>query len=403
MAVNTDKNEINEFLDRGVENVFPSKKFLEALLQEGKPLTMYLGIDPTGPTLHLGHAIILRKLRHFQELGHKAILLIGDFTGMIGDPTDKSSARIRLTREQVLKNAQRYKDQASKFISFSGKNKAEMKYNSAWLGKMSFEDVVELASHFTVQQMLERDMFQTRMKQKKPIYVHEFLYPLMQAYDCVAMNVDGEIGGNDQMFNMMAGRDLMKDLTGKEKFVITMKLLIDPTGKKMGKSENNMITFEDSSDEMFGKIMSWTDGMILPGFELLTDVSKKEIQIMQKEMKEGANPRDYKLRLAKELVAEFFDVPEADRAEERFLNLFKNKEIPEDIPTHAAGESANILDILVATKLASSKSEARRLIDGGGVKVDGHVIEGYDVEIFPGDEGVILQKGKRHFIKIVKK
>ena len=243
-----DHQQIEHFLTRGVEKVFPSADFVQARLKEGKPLTMYLGIDPTGPSLHLGHIVALRKLRQFQDLGHKVILLIGDFTGMIGDPSDKSATRQRLTRKEVLQNAKLYKTQASKILRFSGKNAAVLKYNSKWLAKLSFEDVVELAAHFTVQQMMARDMFDRRMKENKPISISEFMYPLMQGFDSVAMKTDGEIGGNDQTFNMLAGRTLMKEMHHKEKFVVTMKLLVDATGKKMGKTEGNMITLGDSAD-----------------------------------------------------------------------------------------------------------------------------------------------------------
>lgn len=402
MAISNDQDQINQFLDRGVEQIFPSRDFLAARLKEGKQLSMYLGIDPTGPSLHLGHAIILRKLKAFQDLGHKVILLIGDFTGMIGDPTDKSAARVRQTREEVLENAKLYKKQASKFISFRGENAAELKYNSKWLGKMSFEDVVELSSHFTVQQMMQRDMYQNRLKEGKPIYIHEFLYPLMQGYDCVAMDVDGEIGGNDQTFNMLAGRDLMKAMKKKEKFVMAVKLLVDPTGKKMGKSEGNMITFQDSSDDMFGKVMSWPDEMIEGAFELLTDVSMEDIKKMHQDMKAGANPRDYKEQLGREVVMFFYGTRESGRAAKRFVELFKEHAAPKDVPEHAVKGDINIIDVLVDTKLASSKTEARRLIDGAGVKVDGHAIEGYDVTIMPGDDGVLIQKGKRHFVRIVR-
>jgi len=300
MSVNTDKAAIESFLGRSVENVFPSREFLEARMKEGKPLSLYVGVDPTGPSLHMGHAIWLRKLAQWQKLGHKAIVLIGDFTAMIGDPTDKGAARKQLTREQVLENCKTYKEQASKFLRFEGENAAELKFNSEWLGKMNFADVLDLASRFTVQQMLERDMFERRVEEKKPIYIHEFMYPLMQGYDSVAMGVDGEMGGNDQTFNMLAGRTLMKDMAGKEKFVVAYRLLTDPTGKKMGKSEGNMITFQDSPDDMFGKVMSWTDGMIVAGFELCTDVPMDEVARVEASLAEdGSNPRDAKARLAK--------------------------------------------------------------------------------------------------------
>ena len=394
MAVSTDQKKIDELLDRGVEHVYPSRDFLEARLKEGKQLSLYLGIDPTGPDLHIGHSIQLRKLRAFQDLGHKIILLIGDFTGMIGDPTDKSATRVRLTREQVLENAENYKEQAGKILDFGGENPVEVKYNSEWLGKMSFADVVELASNFTVQQMLERDMFDNRMKEGKPIYLHEFFYPLMQGQDCVAMDVDGEVGGNDQTFNMLAGRTLMKATTGKEKFVVTSKLLADPTGKKMGKSEGNMIRLSDTSDEMFGKIMSWTDGMIIPGFEILT---KEDFAAVEKELTGGANPREVKARLARAVVAQYFDEAEAQAASDRFDQLFQKKERPDEIPEHKISGPMSIVDALVDSGLAKSKSEVRRLIDGKGVKVDDVVVESYEQEVGP---GTLIQKGKRHFVKL---
>lgn len=401
MPVIKDAARIDAFLTRGVENVFPSREFVRARLMEGKRLTMYLGVDPTGPTLHLGHVIVLKKLREFQDLGHKVILLIGDFTAMIGDPTDKSASRVRLTRKQVLANAKNYKKQAGKILRFSGLNKAELKYNSKWLAKMSFGDVVELAAHTTIQRIEARDMFDARRKEGRPIHTHEFLYPLMQGYDSVAMGVDGEIGGNDQTFNMMMGRDLMKAMKGKEKFVIATKLLTDPTGKKMGKSEGNMITLEDSADEVFGKVMSWTDGMIEPGFELLTGVPDIQLKAVKDELATGSNPRDVKAHLAREVVRCFFGDKAAMDASARFDAMFKAHEAPEDMPEHRVSGPVNVIDLLVEANLAASKGEAKRLIDGGGVKVAGEVVKGYDVMVVPTAEGVVVQKGKRHFVKIV--
>lgn len=394
---------ITNLLDRGVENVYPSRDFLETRLKEGKPLTLYLGIDPTGPDLHLGHAIVLRKMREFQDLGHKLILLIGDFTGMIGDPTDKGATRKRLTRKEVLQNAKKYKTQASKIIRFKGPNKADIRYNSRWLAKMTFNDLVELSANFTVQRMMERDMFENRAKEGKPIYLHEFLYPIMQAYDCVAMNVDGEIGGNDQTFNMLAGRDLMKTMRSKEKFVVTTKLLVDPTGKKMGKSEGNMITLADSAEEMYGKVMSWPDELIIPGMELLTDLSLEEVKSISDTLKNGGNPRDAKQRLASEVVTFYHSQEAADEALENFTKQFAKGEVPDEMPETVISGSIAIVDLLVENGLCSSNSDARRTIDGGGVKVNGHAIEGYDVEITPTlDVDVIVQKGKRHFLRVKK-
>jgi len=300
-------NKINDdLLTRGISSIYPTKEFLESKIKKGEKLTIYLGIDPTGPTLHLGHVIAIKKLGEFQKAGHKIILLMGDFTAMIGDPTDKGTARKQLTHKEVMSNLKFYKKQASTIISFTGKNPAQIKFNSKWLGKMNFEDVLNLASKMTVSQMLERDMFQRRIEESKPIYLHEFIYPLMQGYDSVAMDVDGEIGGNDQTFNMLCGRDLMKSIKHKEKFVITMKLLEDNSGKKMGKTEGNMVSLKDSTDEMYGKIMSWTDGLILSAFELCTNVSTEEIKEIEKLLKLSAtNPKDLKMRLAKEVISIF--------------------------------------------------------------------------------------------------
>ncbi|MFH2232337.1 MAG: tyrosine--tRNA ligase, partial [Patescibacteria group bacterium] len=312
--ISTDKKAIDSFLTRAVENVYPSPEELKKTLLKGKQISIYLGIDPTGPNLHLGHLIPMRKLAELQQLGHKIILLIGDFTAMIGDPTDKKATRQPLTRKQVLANCKSYKEQASKILDFSGSNPVELKFNSEWLAKMTFEDVLELAAHFTVQQMIQRDMFKKRVQEDKPIAITEFMYPLMQGYDSVVMDVDMEVGGNDQTFNMMAGRHLMRTMSDKEKFVLTTKLLVDPTGTKMGKTEGNMISMSDSSEDMYGKVMSWSDGMIAQGFELLTDIPMKEIADMEKSMKKGENPVMFKRQLARKVVSEFVSEAEAEKA-----------------------------------------------------------------------------------------
>ncbi|HEY4494564.1 MAG TPA: tyrosine--tRNA ligase, partial [Candidatus Paceibacterota bacterium] len=250
----TDEKKIDEFLKRGVENIFPNKDFLKARLIKGERMTFYLGIDPTGPSIHLGHLIPLKKLSELQKLGHNIILLIGDFTAMIGDPTDKTSARKKLTREEILKNCEGYKKQVSKIISFSGSNKATLRFNSEWLSKLTFSELLDIASHITYAQTVKRSMFQQRIEEGKDLFLHEFMYPMMQGYDSVAMDVDGEIGGNDQTFNMLMGRDLMKSLKNKEKFVLATKLLTDSEGKKMGKTEGNMISLDQTAENMFGKV-----------------------------------------------------------------------------------------------------------------------------------------------------
>ena len=363
-----DPQGIQTLLTRGVENVLPSREFVSSRLSSGERLRVYLGIDPTGPTLHIGHAIALKKLSHFQKLGHEVILLMGDFTARIGDPTDKMATRVALTSEQVMENLKNYKQQASKVVSFEGENPAHFKFNSEWLGKMNFADVLELASKVTVQQMIERDMFQKRLEEGKPIYLHEFMYPLMQGKDSVAMGVDGEIGGNDQLFNMLMGRTLMKE-SGREKFVVVVKLLADPNGKKMGKSEGNMVALNDAADDMYGKIMSWTDGMVIGGFELCTDIAREEILDMEVGMQNGENPMQYKKRLAREIVTIYHNEAEALAAQENWERTFSDGGVPADLPETRGGAGSVLVDALVAEGFLASKSEFRRLFEEGAIKI----------------------------------
>lgn len=398
MKINTDPKKIEEFLTRGIENIYPNVDFLRKKLLSGERQTVYLGIDPTGPTLHMGTAVVLKKLRDLQNLGHKIILLIGDFTAMIGDP-DKLSVRKPQTRKEVLANAKDYKKQASRFLDF-GFGGAEFKYNSKWLGKMNFEGVLNLASKMTVDQILKRDMFQERIRQGRPVYIHEFMYPLMQGYDSIVMNVDGEIGGNDQMFNMLVGRDLMKEVLNKEKFVIVTKLLVDPNGAKMGKTTGNMITMKDNGSEMFGKVMSWTDGMILPGFEISTDVSMEDIKKIKQELASSANPRDLKVRLAKEIVTIYHNKEEADKAEENFVKTFKEGGLPEKIEEVVATNQELISDIALKSGVVKSKGEFRRLVLEGAVsnQETGDKITDPNYKIISTS---IYKIGKRRFIRVI--
>ncbi len=397
--INTDPKKINSFLTRGIENIYPNKDFVRKLFLSGKKLKMYLGIDPTGPTLHLGHAVQLKKLKEFQELGHEVVVLIGDFTAMIGDPTDKSAVRKPLTRRQVLNNSKLYKKQIKNFlkIGFGG---AKIKYNSKWLSKMKFADVVDLASKMTVQQMLERDMFQKRIESNKPIHIHEFLYPLMQGYDSVAMGVDGEIGGNDQTFNMLAGRNLVKEISNKEKFVITTKLLEDNSGKKMGKTEGNMISMIDDEYEMFGKVMSWTDGMILSGLEVCTNISDEDLEKYKKDLESGINPRDLKIILAKEIIKIYHGEEKANKAEQNFIQTFQKGGLPENIEEIKTEKDKNLIDILVENKIVSSKSDFRRLINEGAISdaVSGEKITDVNYKII---NNITLKIGKKRFVKII--
>ena len=394
-------NKINEeILSRGVASIYPSREFLQTKLEKGEKLTIYLGIDPTGPNLHLGHAIPVKKMSEFQKAGHKVILLLGDFTAMIGDPTDKSATRKQLTKKEVLSNLKGYKKQLGKIISFKGKNKAELKFNSKWHSKMKFEQVLSLASLMTVQQMLERDMFKKRINECKPIFIHEFLYPLMQAYDSVAMNVDGEIGGNDQTFNMLCGRDMIKNLKGKEKFVVTMKILEDPNGKKMGKTEGNMVTISDKPEDMYGKVMSWTDEMISLSFELCTNVDMEEVEKIKNNLKDkNVNFKEYKMRLAREIVAVFYDQKQAKLAEENWEKTFSKKEIPDDLEEIKIKKDDLLVDVFLKHKVISSKSDFRRLIEGGAIVkfLDNQKITDYNQKAQEGAYRV----GKKRFIKIV--
>jgi len=402
MKTITDQNQIQELLTKGVERIYPDKASLERVLMSGKKIKLYCGYDPTAASLHLGNAISLRKLAQFQALGHEIIMLIGDFTAMIGDPTDKTATRQKLTRAEVNNNLKDYQTQASKILKFDGVNPAKIMRNSEWHDKMTFADLIEIASNFTVGQMIIRDMFQKRMTDDKPIYLHEFLYPLAQAYDSVAMDVDLELGGNDQTFNMMCGRDLMKTLKNKEKFVLTMKLLADASGKKMGKTEGNMLNLDESSDQMFGKVMSWSDGMIVPGFELCTIASLAEIQKIQQDLESGkVNPRDIKARLAFEIVKELQGEEAAQKAQEQFDKVFSKKQAPDEIKIIKLGQAQMpLMEILVATKLAKSKSDARRLIEQKSVKVAGAVIDNWQKIIDIKGE-VLIQKGKRFFVKVI--
>ena len=398
----TNPLKIEEVLSRGVEKIYPSFKDLEKIMLSGKRLRLYCGYDPTAPTLHIGHMVTLKKLAQFQTLGHEVIMLIGDFTGMIGDPTEKIGTRKKLSREEVLRNSKNYKKLAGKILKFSGLNPCKLLYNSKWLDHLSFTDLIKLASNFTVQQMIIRYMFQERIRKNKPIYLHEFLYPLAQAYDSVAMDVDLEIGGKDQAFNMLCGRDLMKVLKNKEKFVLATKLLITPEGKKMGKTEGNLIPMDENPKEMYGKIMSWPDSLITIGFELCTDLPMEEItEISNQIKKRRLNPREAKAKLAREIVTICRNKRAAQKVEEEFNRVFKEEKLPSRIPEiKIGGKTLNILDLLVKIKLASSKSEAKRLILQNGVKINNQVQNDWQ-KIIEIKKGIVIQVGKRKFIRLI--
>lgn len=389
---------IDELLTRGVEDII-GRKELEEKLRSDKKMTIYIGADPNRPDIHIGHAVAIRKLKKFQELGHKIIFLIGDFTAQIGDPTGKDEARQQLSISEVKKNAKTYKDQISRILNFKGTNKAELKYNSTWNKKLKFQDLIELASNFTVQQFLERDMYQKRLKEGKPISLHEFFYPLMQAYDSVFMNVDMEVGGNDQLFNMLCGRTLMQKLKGKEKIVMTFQLLEGTDGRKMSKSYDNYIGISDDPNNMFGKVMSITDDLIIKYFTLCTDLQMSEIKELENKIKSGENPRNLKSKLAYEIVCIYHGEQKAKKASEEFDNVFRNKEKPENVEKISLNEDKNIVDALFEFKLVSSKTEARKMINSIAVKVNNQKITDLNF-VFKKGEKYLIQVGKRRFLEI---
>lgn len=382
----------SELLSRAVSDLVP-RTLAEEKLASGKPMRLYLGIDPTGARLHIGHSVPLRKLKAFQDAGHHVIFLIGSFTAMIGDPTGRDTMREPLTKEQVVANFETYKEQASKILDFS---KIELRYNHEWHEKMSLQDLFRLQSHFTVQQMLERDMFRERMKRGEDLSPTEFLYPLMQGYDSVILDVDCEIGGNDQLFNMLCGRKLQKACGKRDKFVLTTKLVEGTDGRKMSKTYDNCIWLEDAPSEMYGKVLSIKDELIVPYMECCTEMPMAEVKEAEKAMKKGANPKDWKMRLARELVTLYHSAEEAAAAEKEFENVFKDKGLPDDMPEITAEEGMPLVDLMVDNDLAASKSEAKRLIQQGGVKLNDETVASIDAKA---EEG-ILKVGKRKFARI---
>lgn len=382
-------DKIDELLTRGVAQIIPTKEALEKELRSGKKLRLYTGIDPTGAQVHIGHTAWMWKLRAFQDLGHEVIVLIGDFTGMIGDPSGKSEARKVLTKEEVDKNAETYKEQIGKIIRFDGPNAATIRRNSEWHSKMSVLEMARNMSYLTFAQVLERDMFQERLKSGKDLYISEFLYPFMQGYDSVAMDVDLEVGGSDQLFNMMTGRDLMHKMKRKNKFVMGLKLITDASGNKIGKTEGNAIAITGKPEVLYGQIMSLPDETISSIFESCTNVPLDQIP-------HGNNPMENKKKLAWQIVFQYNDEKVADDAQKQFESTFQQKQTPQDIETKKV-ESRNIVEVLVESKLASSKSEAKRLIEQGGVRVDNTVISNFQFLI---SNNQIVNVGARKFVKV---
>ena len=390
-------DKIDELLTRGVDKIYPSRELLEKVLRSGKKLKLYQGFDPTGDKLHIGHMVGLRKHKQWQDLGHEVIFLIGDGTGEAGDPTGKKKTREKFfTQKELRANAKDYLAQASKIVRFDGPNPVKIMYNGDWLNKLTKNDILNIAQHFSVQQLIERDMFQERLKAGESINLREFLYPLLQGYDSVAMDVDLELGGKDQTFNMLAGRMLMRAMKGKEKFVMTMPLLSDSKGIKIGKSEGNTIGLTDEPNDLFGKIMSLGDEAIIPMFILLTDVPMKEIASFNIK-KEAMN---LKKMVASLIVSQLYDKARAKAAGENFVNTFQKKRIPDIMLTVKGKNGEPISTILIKAKVLSSKSEWRRLVLENAIHDLSKNKNITNVNLKTSGN-LILKIGKKKFLKII--
>jgi tyrosyl-tRNA synthetase len=384
-------------IERGAEEILVTDD-LRAKLKEDRPLRIKAGFDPTAPDLHLGHTVLINKMRQFQDMGHEAIFLIGDFTGMIGDPSGKNATRPPLSPEEVAANAETYKEQVFKILD---PDKTRVVFNSEWMGKMSAEDMIRLASSSTVARMLERDDFSKRYGSNQPIAIHEFLYPLVQGYDSVALEADVELGGTDQKFNLLMGRQLQQAAGQKPQVVLTMPLLEGLDGvNKMSKSLNNYIGITDAPDDMFGKLMSVSDELMWRYFELLSFRPLAEIEGLQQRVADGGNPRDVKFELAKELVGRFHGELAAAKALDNFISRFRKNEIPDDMPEVALqGAPLGIAHVLQQAGLVASTSEAFRMIKQGAVRLDGEKLSDKSLELSSGGP-YICQVGKRRFARI---
>lgn len=384
-----------ELIKRGTAEII-SEEDLTAKLKQNRPLNVKAGFDPTAPDLHLGHTVVLHKMKHFQELGHNVTFLIGDFTGMIGDPTGKSETRKPLTKEQVLANAETYKEQVFKILD---PEKTKICFNSAWLEPLTMKETLSLMAKFTVARIIERDDFQKRYKAGEPIGMHEFMYPIMQGFDSVNMDTDIELGGTDQKFNLLVGRDLLRQYGRQAQVAITMPIIEGLDGvQKMSKSLGNYVGISESPKDMFGKLMSITDELMFKYYTLLSDMSLKDIEKMKQDIETGDfHPMTAKKNLAKEIVSRYHGTKAGIEAEEEFVRVFSNKNIPTDIQEYKI--QGCFLDIILALNFASSKSEARRLAEQGGVHFENEKV--YDLTLIPEHEG-ILKVGKRKFAKLIK-
>ncbi|MBI2100660.1 MAG: tyrosine--tRNA ligase [Candidatus Vogelbacteria bacterium] len=391
--------EIRKLLTRAVERVYPGEAAVLQTLKSGRRLAVYLGVDPTGPHLHLGHATNLLLLRRFQELGHRIYLLLGDFTARIGDPTDRLAVRQPLTPAAIKANLKTFKQQAGKILRFTGQNAAQIKFNSRWLAKLPLADFLALAGQFTVEQILERAMFKERLKAGKPVWLTELIYPLLQGYDSVALEVDVEIGGSDQTFNMLVGRDLLKSYLGREKLLFTTKLLVNPkTGRKlMNKSEGGLVNLDDPPDEMYGQVMALPDEAIVPVAELATDLPDAVCVDLAETLAKGSvNPRDLKMRLARAVVNLYCGAKAATAAESHFIAAFQQGQ-PEAVSEAVAAAGASLFEILQTAGLVKSKSDWRRLVVAGAVELDGERMSDPHYQL---KKSALCQIGKRRFLRL---
>ena len=372
---------------------------LRERLSEGRPLRVYCGYDPTAPDIHLGHTVTMRKLRQFQDLGHEVTFLIGTFTGLIGDPSDKEALRPQRTPEELRANARTYAEQAFKILD---REKTIIRYNADWLSQLTFADAVRLASHFTVQQFLARDNFAKRMTKGDPIWLHEFFYALMQGYDAVMLQTDVQIGATEQLFNLMAGRKLQEAFGQRPQVCLTLPILVGTDGRmRMSKSAGNYIGINEPPEEQYGKVMSIPDEVMMQYFRLVTRFSPDQIAQIEADLRSGRlHPRDAKMMLAREIVAIFHGDEAAERAEEHFKTVFQQRELPPEMAEYPLRAPLSILDLICAAGLAPSKREARRLIEQGGVKLEGDTIQSVDLVIQPGPPRV-LQVGRRRFVRVV--
>jgi len=400
------KNNI-DLLKRGTEEIIPLEEFhkkIEKSERENRPLIVKSGFDPSAPDIHLGHTVLLRKMKHFQDMGHTVVFLIGDFTGMIGDPSGRSTTRKRLTREEVLENAETYKKQVFKILD---REKTDVRFNSNWCASMTFSDVLGLTAKYNVARMLERDDFEKRYKSGVPISILEVMYPLVQGYDSVMLKADIELGGTDQKFNLLVGRDLQREYGQEPQVIMTVPLLVGLDGEqKMSKSLNNYIGINEPPKEIFGKVMSISDDLMFTYYEMVTDIPMDEVEAMRSGIRDGSvHPKDVKVRLGKEICAQFYDRDTAEKAAQEFNKIFVKKDIPDEIEGYSLSEDEYesgkiwIVKLLVLTGMAKSNGEGRRLVQGGGVSFNGEKIVGEDFELNSPVKG-ILKVGKRRFVKI---